>query len=104
MEDHIPMEFPSRKPIGLRGRKLVFPSAIVADKVKPKWPFTIEASKKNDLVKDDITETSSHQKGKSKCSEKPIEFLMLLLLNMKAIPPLRGSKGSLRKQDMKLIN
>ena len=47
MADPIPMEVPSSKSTGLRGRKLVFPSPIAADKVKPRRPFTIATTNKN---------------------------------------------------------
>jgi hypothetical protein len=59
MEDPIPMEVTSRKHIGIRGRNLVFPSPIVADKVKPGMPFTRGATKKNFPVKDAAIETST---------------------------------------------
>jgi hypothetical protein len=55
----IPMEIPSSKSTGLRGRNIFFPSPIVADKVKPRRPFTRETSKQNVPVKDDAAETSS---------------------------------------------
>jgi len=57
MENSIPMEAPSSKPIGLRGRKLVVPSPIVAEKVKPRRPFTRVSAKKNVHVKDDAAKT-----------------------------------------------
>jgi hypothetical protein len=55
----IPMEVPSRKPRGLKGKKLVFSSPIVADKVKPRRPFTRATSNQHVLVKDDTIEASS---------------------------------------------
>jgi hypothetical protein len=61
----IPMEVPSRKPRGLKGKNLVFSPPIVADKVKPRRSFTREETKKHVLMKDDIVDTSSQQKGKS---------------------------------------
>jgi hypothetical protein len=46
MPDPTPMEVPSRKSTGLRGRKLVFPSPSAADKVKARRPLTRAATKK----------------------------------------------------------
>jgi hypothetical protein len=59
MENPTPMEVPSRKSTGLRGRKIVFSSRIVADNVKTRRPFTREATNKNVPVKDDAIETSA---------------------------------------------
>jgi len=53
MAEPNPIEFPSRKSIGLRGIKLVFPSPIVVDRVKPRRPFTRATTKKNVHVKND---------------------------------------------------
>jgi hypothetical protein len=54
MPDHTPMKAPSRNPTGIRGKKLVFPSPSVADKVKARRPLTRATTKKEILVKDDV--------------------------------------------------
>jgi hypothetical protein len=69
MEDPIRMEVPSRKPKGLKGKKNVFSSSIVAYKEKPRRPFSREATKPHILVKDDTKEASSQYKGKIQYSK-----------------------------------
>jgi hypothetical protein len=59
MADPTPMEVPSSKPTGLRGRKLVFSSPIAIDKVNPERLFTRATTKQNVPVKDDAAKTSS---------------------------------------------
>jgi hypothetical protein len=51
MPDPNPVEVPSTKATGLRGRKLVFPSPSVADKVKYRRPLTRATAKKEIPVK-----------------------------------------------------
>jgi hypothetical protein len=64
MVDPIPMDIPSIKPRGLKGKKHVFSPAIVADKVKPRRPFTRATAKQHVLVKDYTKDTLAQQKGK----------------------------------------
>jgi hypothetical protein len=97
MEDPIPMEVPSSKPTGLRGRKLVFPSPIVADKVKPRRPFTRATTKKNVPVKDDATETSTQRKGKSKYFEQPIEIVDITTPQHESNPTFKRLKRQLKE-------
>ena len=69
MEYPIPMDIPSTKPRGLKGKNIIFSPPIVADKVKPKRPFIRETTKQHVLMKDDTTETSIPKKGKSQSSK-----------------------------------
>jgi hypothetical protein len=59
----------------LRGRKLVFPSPIAADKVNPRRPFTRSTCNKNIPMKDDAAKTSAQRKGKSKYPEQTTEII-----------------------------
>jgi hypothetical protein len=70
-----PVEVPSTKATCLRGRKLVFPSPSVADKVKARRPLTRAATKKEIPMKDDAVGVSSQRKGKSIVVEKPVEII-----------------------------
>jgi hypothetical protein len=82
MENPTPMEVPSSKSTSLRGRNLVFPSPVAAEKVKPRRPFTRAAAKQNFPVKDDVAETSSQRRGKSKYFEQPIEIVDITTCNV----------------------
>jgi hypothetical protein len=53
------VEVPSTKATSLRGRKLVFPSPNVADKVKSRRPLIRASSKQEILVKNDAVGVSS---------------------------------------------
>jgi hypothetical protein len=53
MLDPSPVEVPSTKATGLRGRKLVFPSPSATDKVKARRPRTRAKTKQEIPVKDD---------------------------------------------------
>ena len=59
MPNPSPIEVPSTKATGLRGRKLVFPSPNAADKVKARRPLTRETTKKEIHVKDDAVGAST---------------------------------------------
>jgi hypothetical protein len=97
MADPTPMEVPSSKSTGLRGRKLVFPSPIAADKVKPRRPFTRATTKKNVPVKDDAAETSAQRKGKSKALEKPIEIIDVTTPQEESNPTFKRLKRQLKE-------
>jgi hypothetical protein len=57
MENPIPMDIPSTKPRGLKGKNTFFSPPFSTDKVKPKRPFTRATTKKNVLVKCDAAKT-----------------------------------------------
>jgi hypothetical protein len=75
MPDPSPVEVPSTKATGLRGRKLVFPSPSAADKVKSRRPLTRAATKQEIPVKNDAVGVSTQRKGKSIVVEKPVEII-----------------------------
>jgi hypothetical protein len=97
MAEPIPMEVPPRKSTGLRGRKLMFPSPIVADKIKPRRPFTRVASKKNVPVESDVAETSTQRKGKSKAPEQPIENIDITTPQEESNPTFKRLKIQLKE-------
>jgi hypothetical protein len=97
MADHIPMDVSSRKPRGLKGKKMVFSPPIAANKVKPRRHFTREATKKHVLVKDDTTEPPSQKKENLSLVRNLWKLLTSLFLGMKETPPSRGSRGNSRK-------
>jgi hypothetical protein len=73
--DPTPAKVPSSRSTGLRGRKLVFPSPIAADKVKVRRPLTRAAAKQEIPVKDDGVGVSAHRKGKYIVVEKSVEIV-----------------------------
>jgi hypothetical protein len=75
MPDPSLIEAPSTKDIGLRGRKLAFPSPSAIDKVKARRPLTREISKQEIPMKDYAVGVSSERKGKSIAAEKPVEII-----------------------------
>jgi hypothetical protein len=97
MAEPIPMEVPSRKSTGLRGRKLMFPSPIVADKIKPRRPFTRAATKQNVPVKSDVAEISAQRKGKSKLVEQPIEIVDITTPQEESNPTFKRLKRQLKE-------
>jgi hypothetical protein len=97
MADPIPMEVPSRKPRYLKGKKLVFSSSIVAEKVKLRRPFTRAASKQHILVKDDTEEAASQQKGKYQYSKHPIEVVDVTTPQHESNPTFKRLKRKLKE-------
>jgi hypothetical protein len=96
MENLIPMEVPSSKSTCLRGRKLVFPSPIALEKVKPRRPFTRATTKKNVHVKDDVVETLAYRKGKSESLEHPIEIFDITTPQHEINPTFKRLKRQLK--------
>jgi hypothetical protein len=106
MLDPSPVEVPSTKATCLRGRKLVFPSPGVADKVKATRPLTRAATKHEIHVKEDTIGVSNQRIGKSIVVENPVEIIVTLtspLLKKRAIILLRGPKDNLKRQGLRLM-
>jgi hypothetical protein len=97
MANPIPMEVPSRKSTGMRGRKLMFPSPIVEDKINPMRPFTRVATKQTVPVKSDVAETSSQRKGKYKGHEQPIEIIDITTPQEESNPTFKRLKRQLKE-------
>jgi hypothetical protein len=81
----------------LKGKKIVFSPPIVADKVKPRRPFTRATTKQHVLVKDDTIETSAQQKGKSQSSKQPIEFIDITTPHHERNPTFKRLKRQLKE-------
>jgi len=95
--DPTPAKVPSRRSIVLRGRKLVFPSPIVADKVKSRRPLTRATTKKEIPVKDDAVGVSSQRKGKSIVVENPVEIIDITTPQEESNPTFKRLKRQIKE-------
>ena len=110
MVEPTPMEIPSSKLKSLKGKNISFSPPVVVEKVKPRRPFTRSASKQHVPMKDGTTETSSHQKEKSRSSRKPIEVIDIITPRhesnptfkrlMRQLKEARDENDKLKKEDL----
>jgi hypothetical protein len=70
-------ETPSTRATGTKGRRLLFPSPVVAVEARVRRPFTRSSTKKESVEKEDIVEAPIKRKGKGKVEvvEKHIEVI-----------------------------
>jgi len=97
MADPIPMEIPSSKPRALKGKKLVFFPPIVADKVKPRMPFTRASKEKHILVKDDTKKAPPEEKGKYQSFMQPIEVVDITTPHNEINPTFKRLKRQIKE-------
>ena len=75
----------------------MFPSPIVADKVKPRRHFTRATTKKNAHVNDNVAENSAQRKGKSKYFDKPIKIVDITTPQDESNPTFKSLKRQLKE-------
>jgi hypothetical protein len=92
------MKVPSRKTTSLRGRKLVFPSPSVADKVKYRSPLTKVSSKQEIHVKEDTIGFEIKNKGKSIVVGDPIQIINITTPPEESIHTFKRLKRQLKEE------